>query len=112
MRLKKTVNSIAQQTIKITETHPVIDITDAHEIRTLCILLTIEAVVSYRSVPRILELFKLRMPLKLQWIPHFTSVINWSLRLGLGLLKQVKPITQPWIAIIDQSIDIGTIKKY
>ncbi len=110
MRLKKTVASGAQQAINPAQAQPVIDITDAHQIRILCVLLTIEAVVSYRSVPRILELFKLRMPVTLQWIPHFTSVINWSLRLGLGLLKQVKPITQPWIAIIDHSIDIGTKK--
>lgn len=73
-------------------------------------MLTIEAVVSYRSVPRILRLFNLRTPLELSWIPHFTSVINWSLRLGLGLLKQVKPIEKPWLAIIDHSIDIGTKK--
>jgi hypothetical protein len=32
------------------------------------------------------------------------------LRLGLGLLKQVKPIHSPWLAIIDHSIDIGTKK--
>ena len=44
------------------------------------------------------------------WVPHFTSVINWSLRLGLGLLKQVSPIKKPWLAIIDHSIDIGTKK--
>ncbi len=43
-------------------------------------------------------------------MPHFTSVINWTLRLGLGLLKQVKPINKPWVAIIDHSIDIGTKK--
>lgn len=43
-------------------------------------------------------------------MPHFTSVINWTLRLGLGLLKQVGPITEPWLAIIDYSIDIGTKK--
>jgi hypothetical protein len=43
-------------------------------------------------------------------VPHFTSVINWTLRLGLGLLKQVKPISEPWLAIIDHSIDIGTKK--
>jgi len=30
--------------------------------------------------------------------------------LGLGLLKQVKPISQPWVAILDHSIDIGTKK--
>jgi len=55
-------------------------------------------------------LFKLKSPLEFNWIPNFTSVINWTLRLGLGLLKQVKPITKPWIAIIDHSIDIGTKK--
>jgi len=37
-------------------------------------------------------------------------VINWTLRLGLGLLQQVTPCTEPWIAIIDHSIDIGTKK--
>lgn len=83
---------------------------DAQTIHTLCVLLTLEAIVSYRSVPRILKLFNLRMSLKLPWVPHFTSVINWSLRVGLGLLNQVKPITKPWIAIIDHSIDIGTKK--
>lgn len=48
--------------------------------------------------------------LNLSWIPHFSSVINWSLRLGLGLLKQIKPIEQPWLAIVDHSIDVGTKK--
>lgn len=70
----------------------------------------IQAVVSYRSVPRILNLFNATTPLALGWVPHFTSVINWSLRLGLGLLEQVKPIGKPWLAIIDHSIDIGTKK--
>lgn len=69
-----------------------------------------QAVVSYRSVPRILQLFNAQTPLNLSWIPHFSSVINWSLRLGLGLLKQVKPIVQPWLAIVDHSIDVGTKK--
>ena len=46
----------------------------------------------------------------MDWVPHFTSVINWSLRLGLGLLTQVKTIAKPWAAIIDHSIDIGTKK--
>lgn len=44
------------------------------------------------------------------WVPHFTSVINWSLRLGLGLLAQIQTIAKPWVAIIDHSIDIGTKK--
>jgi len=87
-----------------------IDIKDADQTRVLCILLTLNAVVSYRSVPRILELFKSKTNYIVGWVPHFTSVINWSLRLGLGLLAQVQTSTKPWIAIIDHSIDIGTKK--
>jgi hypothetical protein len=74
------------------------------------VLLIVQSIVSFRSVPRILELLNARTRLSLSWIPHFTSVINWTLRLGLGLLKQVKPISEPWLAIIDHSIDIGTKK--
>ncbi len=87
-----------------------INIKEAEQTRVLCVLLTLHAVVSYRSVPRILELFKSRTSYEISWIPHFTSVINWSLRLGLGLLTQVQTITKPWVAIIDHSIDIGTKK--
>ena len=63
------------------------------EVRALCVSLVVQAVVSYRSVPRILGLFG--------------SAINWTLRLGLGLLNQVGAIDAPWLAIIDHSIDIG-----
>jgi hypothetical protein len=79
-------------------------------VRTLGVLLVIQAVVSYRSIPRILNLLNTETALGLGWIPHFTSVINWTLRLGLGLLTQVKPVSTPWLAIIDHSIDIGTKK--
>lgn len=75
-------------------------------------MLAINAVVSYRSIPRILELFRPTIPFEPNWIPNFTSVINWTLRLGLGLLKQVKTISEPWVAIIDHSIDIGTKKVW
>lgn len=73
-------------------------------------LLVIQAVVSYRSVPRTLNLLNALTGFNLGWVPHFTSVINWTLRLGLGLLKQVQPVSEPWLAIIDHSIDIGTKK--
>ena len=82
----------------------------AQQTRLLCVLLVLDAVVSFRSVPRILELFNSKTSLELPWIPHFTSVINWSFRVGLGLLRQVRPTCEPWIAIIDHSIDIGTKK--
>ena len=73
-------------------------------------LLVLQAVVSFRSVARILELFRCQAQLGIDWVPHFTSVINWSLRVGLGLLRQVVPIDAPWVAIIDHSIDVGTKK--
>ena len=80
------------------------------EVRALCVLLVVQAVVSYRSVPRMLGLLGGAMAFGLGWVPHFTSVINWALRLGLGLISQVKAIGSPWLAIIDYSIDIGTKK--
>ncbi|RUM94710.1 MAG: hypothetical protein DSZ28_01765 [Thiothrix sp.] len=101
--------------VKKTLTPPaaaVVEIAKAQQVRSLCVLLIVQAVVSYRSVPRILDLFDTKTPLTLGWTPHFTSVINWTLRLGLGMLKQVKPISQPWVAIIDHSIDIGTKKPW
>lgn len=76
----------------------------------LCILLVLNAVIAYRSVPRTLQLFQTYFPSATFRIPHFTSVINWTLRLGFGLLSQVKPLNTPWLAIIDHSIDIGTKK--
>ncbi len=75
-------------------------------------LLVFRSVVSYRSVPRILELFTSLGYLVFKWIPHFTSVINWTLRVGLYCLKQVVPISEPWVAILDYSIDIGTKKAF
>jgi len=74
------------------------------------VLLVLQAVVSFRSVPRILDLFRTAALLGISWVPHFTSVINWTLRVGLGLLRQVARITPPWVAIIDHSIDVGTKK--
>lgn len=89
----------------------VIDLKQAQQTQALCVLLVIHCVVSFRSVPRILNtLFWQTGADSDHWIPHFTSVINWTYRFGLGLLRQVKPITTPWLAIIDHSIDIGTKK--
>lgn len=89
---------------------PVVEITPATETRTLCVLLMRPGIVSYRSIPRILQLLHANTSLTLGWIPHFTSVINWTLRVGLGLLLQVKPLRTSGAAIIDHSIDIGTKK--
>lgn len=100
----------AQQSPPPAQTSNVIDIRQAEQTQTLCVLLILEAVVSFRSVPRILELFNAKTTLNLPWIPHFTSVINWTLRVGLGQLEQVRPIAQPWLAVIDHTINVGTKK--
>ena len=77
--------------------------------RTLCVLIVVCGIVSFRSVPRILHVFRplLRAVVR---IPHFTSVIHWTLRVGIAIFKQVSMIADPWVAIIDCSIDIGTRK--
>ena len=77
--------------------------------RTLCVLIVVGGIVSFRSVPRILQVFQplLRAIVR---IPHFTSVIHWTLRVGIAIFKQVSMIGDPWVAIIDCSIDIGTRK--
>lgn len=64
--------------------------------------LIIEAKISFRSVPRVLAAIGFG-----GWIPHFTSVINWFCRVGLGHLREVKAPLEPWIAIVDMTLDIA-----
>ena len=77
--------------------------------RTLCVLIVVCGIVSFRSVPRILQIFQPWLWAKIR-IPHFTSVIHWTLRVGIAIFKQVATISEPWMAIIDCSIAIGTSK--
>ena len=95
----------AAQTNKL----PVMSAASFVELRTLCILLVISGIVSFRSVPRILRVCQLFGASHVQ-IPHFTSVIHWVLRSGVAIFSQVSTIHGPWIAILDCSIDIGTRK--
>ena len=105
----KELNSL-KKTLVNTQNAFHLQVLSKQQIRILTILLILEAIVSYRSVLRILNLFNSKTIFKTKWVPHFTSVINWTSRFGLGLLKQVEQISDPWIAIIDHSINIG-IKK-
>ncbi len=98
---------------KVGNSSQLIDIKDTDQTRVLCILLTLNAVVSYRSVPRILELFKSKTNYSVGWVPHFTSVINWSLRLGLGLLTQVQVvITQSNQSLVTLNNGDGEIRAF
>ena len=86
------------------------NLSDLNSIRILSVNLFINSVISFRSIPRVIEQFNVNTPLTVDWLPHFTSVIHWMLRLGLGLLNQVKKIDDDWLAITDHSIGVGTKK--
>lgn len=77
------------------------------DIRALLVFLVVEGVISYRSVIRVLEIFQSNNFIKVDWIPHFSSIINWTYRIGKGLLDGVTKIDKKWIAIADHSIEIG-----
>ena len=61
--------------------------------------------IPFRAVPKLLNI----LPGD-GWIPHFTSVLNWTMRVGLALLKRAGKVAYPWIAIIDYSLAIGRNK--
>lgn len=75
----------------------------------LCVIILICGIVSFRSVPRIMRIFQPLLRTKVR-IPHFTSVINWTLRAGIAIFSNVSTLSEPWLALIDCSIDIGTRK--
>lgn len=77
--------------------------------RTSCVMMVIEGTVSFRAVPRIWGVLQRLGWVQIQ-IPHFTSVIHWTLRAGMTLFNAVGPTDEPWLAVIDCSIDIGTRK--
>jgi hypothetical protein len=84
----------------------VVAIQEAAAVRVTCVLLVVLGVIPFRAAPRCLQIIQPTAP----WVPHFTSVINWTMRLGLALIQRVAPIDEPWIALVDMSIDLA-IKK-
>lgn len=81
------------------------------QVRALCVLLVISAVIAFRAVPRALSVLQSsgRLPC-VPSPPHFTSVIQWTLRAGISLLRKVGFSDEPWLAIMDCSIDVGVRK--
>lgn len=82
------------------------------KLRVLFIQTLIVGVVSFRAVPRIFKIISNSIKVTPHIIPHFTSLINWALRAGIGVFEKVSPIQEPWIAIIDMSNTIGTRKVF
>ena len=88
----------------------VCNVTNRQAVRSFCICLYLQSVVSFRSINRIIKVNNDHLQMVMPWRPHFTSVINWICRLGLGLLHKVNKLDKPWFAIIDHSIGIGSKK--
>ncbi len=83
----------------------------------LCINMTVNCAVSFRAVPKILALVQqILQACGLTWtlpIPHFTTIIRWTLRVGIFLLNNViTRIVARWICIIDHTIQVGTNKAF
>jgi hypothetical protein len=81
----------------------------------LCMNMTVNCAVSFRAVPKILTLVQqLLHACGLTWklpIPHFTTIIRWTLRVGIFLLNTaITRIAAHWICIIDHTIQVGTKK--
>ena len=88
-----------------TKNSQVIELREASETRALSVLIILSTMIPFRAVPKILNILT-----EDGWIPHFTSVLNWTMRVGLSLLKRVGKVAYPWIAIIDYSLAIGRNK--
>ena len=100
-------NANAQPALKVSSN--LAPLASTADLQTLCVLIVISGIVSFRAVPRILSVLRAFGHAVLP-IPHFTSVIHWALRAGVEVFSTVCPVSEPWIAIIDCSIDIGTRK--
>ncbi len=81
----------------------------------LCMNVTVNCAVSFRAVPKILALVQQVLhACGLTWklpIPHFTTIIRWTLRVGIFLLNTaITRLVARWICIIDHTIQVGTKK--
>lgn len=66
---------------------------------------------SFRGSSRVLSSFHLLAVGLISWCPHFTTGIEWALRVGLHCLQQAQhPLDEKWVCIADFTIQIGSKK--
>ena len=80
------------------------------EIRIICLMLFVLGKIPVNAVTRILHFLTSGKLLNFNWVPNPSSIVNWIGRAGIGLLENVGPCNEPWIAIIDASIAFGKAK--
>ena len=77
------------------------------EVMQLSLQLFLHASLSCRGVSWVLQQFAAFLPLS---VPAYTTVLNWSYRLGLAVLTRPVPHRDDWIFILDQTIALGEYK--
>lgn len=66
---------------------------------------------SFRALSKVLRALLLVGAGLIAWVPHFTTGIEWALRLGLHCLQQAqRHLDEPWVGIADFTIQIGSKK--
>ncbi len=104
--LKRLKNSSeTEKSLTTSKNSKIIELREASETRALSVLIILSTMIPFRAVPKILNILT-----EDGWIPHFTSVLNWTMGVGLSLLKRAGKVAYPWIAIMDYSLAIGKNK--
>jgi hypothetical protein len=75
----------------------------------LCVQLVLNVHVSFRSVPRILASLCAILGF-ITRVPYYTTIIEWVLRIGLATIKTAGRVNEPWVGIMDFSIQCGKEK--
>jgi hypothetical protein len=66
---------------------------------------------SFRASSRVLSAFDLIAVGLISWLPHFTTGIEWALRVGLYCLQKAQHhLDEQWVCIADFTIQIGSKK--
>jgi hypothetical protein len=66
---------------------------------------------SFRASSKVLSAFLLVGAGLISWVPHFTTGIEWALRVGLHCLQQAQcHLDEKWVGIADFTIQIGSKK--
>ena len=66
---------------------------------------------SFRASRRVLKSLELIEVVLIAWLPHFTTGIEWALRVGLYCLQKAQHhLAEPWVCLADFTIQIGSKK--
>ena len=66
---------------------------------------------SFRASSRVLKSLELIAVGLIAWLPHFTTGIEWALRVGLYCVQKAQHhLAEPWVCIADFTIQMGSKK--